>query len=66
METLKKKVYGTSQARIGEEDDDEEEAEDHIGPELHVIKKDRGSKRYIFRQVHKGRGQKKNLLFLGL
>ena len=50
-------MYGTSQARIGEEDDDEEEAEDHIGPELHVIK------RYIFRQIHKGRGQKKKLLF---
>ena len=57
-------MYGTRQARIGEEDEDEEEAEDHIGPELHkILKKDRDSKRYIFCQVHKGRGQKKKQLF---
>ena len=37
-------MYGTSQARIGEEDDDEEEAEDHIGPELHVIKRTEAAK----------------------
>ena len=29
-------MYATSQARIGEERDDEEEAQDHVGPELHV------------------------------